>query len=230
MILLCISLLSNTALAEERCPEGMSERLFVDSGTRLCVPDGYPEADDSSYDSALKSDELEKEERIALISQKVREGGWGIQLGVGFGLNEKIVDTTAAFNIKARAGLQFASPYVVSFGLYLDFNLRPGSDPLFTMDATLDPTLHISFWRTRLSISLGFGAFLNKSQTDVFGEKKETKIYYDAFFAFKPAFLADWFLTQNAFCGFSLDFPVLLLHDNSANVWISLNAHIGYRF
>ena len=230
MVLLYISMASFTAFAQEGCPDGLSLSVAKDNGGTVCVLNEQPNPAVKSSNEVAEQPALSDDEKIAIIRQSVRKGGWGIMLGLGFGLNEKVVKDVAAFNIKARAGFQYPSPILLSFGLYIDFNLRPGTDPLFTMDMTIDPTMHISFGRTRLSLALGFGAFVSKSTSDVFGEKLETKVYHNAFFEFKPAFLVDWFITENAFWGLNFEFPVLLLHDYSPNVWISFNMHIGYRF
>lgn len=233
MIMFLISFSSQTALAAEGCPDGMTEVLYMKTGENVCTLNrdaGTESVDKFSEDASNETFSMSDNEYLSLISESVRNGGWGFMLGLGFGLNDDIFEDTAAVDIKARTGIQFASSNAASFGLYLDFNMRPGNNPVFTMDVTLDPTLHISFRRTRISLALGFGAFMNKSTTDFFDNHTISKIYYNAFFEFKPAFLVDWFLTQNAFWGLNVDFPVLLLHDKNVKVVIDMNAHIGYRF
>ncbi|MBQ8035738.1 MAG: hypothetical protein IJ268_01980 [Proteobacteria bacterium] len=161
-----------------------------------------------------------------LIHQGVMRPGWSVQFGLGYGM----VD---AIDIQLVTGYHFTTgDDVASFGLYLDLDFRPGNSIDFSMDATVKPTLHVSKGNFRFSLALGLGIFalVDESWSEWDGHETAKTIA----FALKPGLAFDWFLSENAFMGFSFSVPLIIgseyFTDMSVMPWFSLDLHLGYRF
>ncbi|MBO4350601.1 MAG: hypothetical protein J6A01_06640 [Proteobacteria bacterium] len=166
---------------------------------------------------------------------EVRQSGWLLELGFGYGM-------IGNADFKFMTGWHFGSnDNVASFGLYLDADLRVGWYPPFSMDWTLDPTLHVTVNSFRFSVGIGIGIF------SILKEKYEDYLIYDSenststgmrtLFEIKPTVAFDWYMTGNVFFGFGFSVPLIFLtgseqYDSDVFVqpWFNIDCHFGYKF
>ncbi len=166
---------------------------------------------------------------------EVRQSGWLLELGFGYGM-------IGNADFKFMTGWHFGSnDNVASFGLYLDADLRVGWYPPFSMDWTLDPTLHVTVNSFRFSVGIGIGIF------SILKEKYEDYLIYDSenststgmrtLFEIKPTVAFDWYMTGNVFFGFGFSVPLIFLtgseqYDSDIFVqpWFNIDCHFGYKF
>ncbi|MBR4984978.1 MAG: hypothetical protein IKY83_04485 [Proteobacteria bacterium] len=230
---------ASQAAAPEEAPAAAASQNVAAAAVEPAQPEAHNE-DGESADGLIwggNADKLEdagegaeanmSPEKIYNESQIIHEGvmrpGWSILLGAGYGME-------AAIDLKFMPGYHFQSgDDVASFGLYLDFDFRPGIRPMFSMDVTLSPVLHVARGCFRFSLAIGLGAFVyvnNYKEVDYTHEFSEE---FGAAFELKPGLAFDWFLTANGFFGFGFSVP-LLIHNGGVIPWFNIDMHLGYRF
>ena len=170
--------------------------------------------------------------RKEAIHDSIMRSGISFEFGMGYGF-------LANLDIHVAGGYQFrAGDSIATFGLYLDMNLKPGVEPYFAIDMTLDPTMHISKGRFRFGFGLGLGVFISKKgwvedlyYYDYEYKEKEYDEYIAAF-ELKPRLSFDWFLSTQGYVGASIDIPMVVSDkmDNNIAPMVNIDAHIGCKF
>ena len=225
--------------AEEAEPQNTETAPKAEVQAVQVVPDTPQESSASQIQMAPRvqqvqavyeePEDYETEAYEPSIHDDMTSSGFYMQLGFGY---------AAALNldIKALLGYHFGlDAKHASLGLYLDLDARPGFIPTFTMDLTLDPTLHITGDTFRFSIGLGLGIFYFDLM-DSFSWFADSEDFEknDSFvrFEIKPMLAFDWFLSSNTLFGFGFSVPLIfvLKDDQDLAAWFNLDFHIGYKF
>ena len=164
------------------------------------------------------------------IHSSMMNSGVLLELGIGYGF-------LAAANIHIASGYQFKlNDKIASFGLYLDMNIKPGQDPVFSMDLAIDPTLHISKGQFRFSLGLGFGIYIVNDRQWLLDMYNNDQDGYDnsatALFQIKPRMSFDWFLSTHSYFGAALDVPMIISSqiDSGVAPMVNIDLHIGCKF
>ncbi len=220
---------SQPALAEQQQPRDNAQNPPAQTVV-VAQANAYSGVVDVDYGDGMGSNAGTKS-REEEIRESVRRSGGTLELGMGYGF-------LANLNIHVAGGYHYqASDSIASFGFYLDMNFKPGQEPLFAMDITVDPTLHITKGRFRFGVGLGIGAYLKKnwvdgSYLDEYGYHNDYHSEVFAAFELKPRLSFDWFLSTQAYFGASVDIPLVISKEVENNIepMVNLDAHIGFKF
>ncbi len=223
----------NLEIQSDQQPEIDANDAVEDAAQETATP--APLADNNNDAVSMP---ITPKSRSEIIHDSLMQSGFQFDLGLGYGM-------IADVNFKLSLGYQFSMNSSLStFGLYLISNFKTGDEPLFDVDITLTPTLHISKGIFRFSVGLGLGLSawnheLNDDWplshiNDDYGLEK------DYGFMFRPVISFDWFLSQKAFWGFTVDIPVVFVEycDENKNdhgsvetiPMVNFDLHIGYKF
>ena len=178
--------------------------------------------------------QTEKDRRRQIHNSLLSSGGT-IEFGLGYGF-------VANANIHVAAGYQIhTNDTIASFGIYFDANFKPGEAPGFSVDLTIDPTLHLSKGQFRFSFGLGIGMFLSKERGWLYDfYDTDGSYYYNANryhessveFELKPRLSFDWFLSTQGYFGGAIDMPMVIADELEHNIapMVNFDLHVGCKF